>query len=237
VLAERSSGYTNKALVAFESGAQLFSGNAAANRRVFFPSLNSTYANWMVDFKTLLQRSLRWAASGVAATPTPTSTPTSTPTATPTATPIQIGLTSIAPLGDNGNANLLIAQQATLGQNATIQSLSFYITTAAGNLRLGIYDNTGPGGGPGALKAFTAEFTPITGWNTRPVTTPVLLTAGTYWLAYLPQSSTLAFQIDRSGAGSAVWYSYAYGPLPATFATSGLSGDTVQWSFYGTLNP
>src|SRR5580704_3027092 len=69
------------------------------------------------------------------------------------ATTITIGETTVLPTTDGGNANLLIAQPATLSTAATIQSLSFYVLTAAGNLRLGIYDSTGPSGGPGALKA------------------------------------------------------------------------------------
>lgn len=50
---------------------------------------------------------------------------------------------------DSGNGNLLLAQDAVLSQPGTLQSLSFYVT-AAGRLRLGLYDATGPGGGPGA---------------------------------------------------------------------------------------
>ncbi|MEK7138619.1 MAG: hypothetical protein AAB799_00365, partial [Patescibacteria group bacterium] len=57
---------------------------------------------------------------------------------------ITIGETTILPADDSGNGNLLLAQSTTLSQTATIQSLSFYVTTAAGNLRLGIYDATGP---------------------------------------------------------------------------------------------
>src|SRR5262245_4182883 len=92
-------------------------------------------------------------------------------------TTITIGQTSILPSGDTNNGNYLLAQQATLGQTATIQSLSFYVTTAGGNLRLGIYDATGPGGGPGVKKAETNSFTPGTGWNTQNVVTPVSLAA------------------------------------------------------------
>ena len=45
---------------------------------------------------------------------------------------------------DSQNGNLLSAQVAKLSQAATIQSLSFYVTAASGNLILGIYDATGP---------------------------------------------------------------------------------------------
>jgi len=143
-----------------------------------------------------------------------------------------IGETNILSGDDSGNGNLLVAQQATLGQSATILSLSFYVTTASGNLRLGIYDATGPGGGPGQLKAQTASFTPISGWNTQNVVSPVSLAAGTYWLAYLPSSNSLGFRVVLTG--STKYYSYSFQALPATFSTSPTSG-TYHWSFYATL--
>src|SRR5262249_22764204 len=95
---------------------------------------------------------------------------------------VTMGETNIVPTDDSGNANLLVAQSATLAAQATIQSLSFYVTAAGGNLRLGIYDSTGPSGGPGAKKAETNQIVPAVGWNTANVTAPVDLPAGTYWL-------------------------------------------------------
>jgi hypothetical protein len=171
-------------------------------------------------------------------TPTPVPTPTPTPNPTPTPTPnptITIGETNILPSDDNGNGNLLLAQNATLIQTATIRSLSFYVTVAGGNLHLGIYDATGPGGGPGAKKAETASFTPVVGWNTANVITPVSLTAGTYWLAYLPSSNTLAFKKDTTAGVSGKYYTYTYGVMPATFSTAPAS-TASHWSLYATLN-
>ncbi len=146
---------------------------------------------------------------------------------------ITIGETQILSLSDNGNANLLVAQQATLSQPATIQSLSFYVTSAAGNLRLGIYDATGPNGGPGAKKAETAEITAVVGWNTATVITPVLLPAGIYYLAYLPNNNDLYFVKTTSGPTS-YFYPYTYGTMPATFSTSPFA-TLSHWSLYATL--
>src|SRR5947209_4383741 len=146
---------------------------------------------------------------------------------------ITIGETNILPTNDSGNGNLLIAQRASLSQTATIQSLSFYVPVAAGTLRLGIYDSTGPSGGPGAKKAETNEMTPVVGWNTGNVISQVSLSAGNYWLAYLPSSNGLYFR--NTGTGSAAWYSYTYGPMPARFSTLPNTG-TVHWSLYATLN-
>jgi hypothetical protein len=146
---------------------------------------------------------------------------------------ITIGDPVIEGADDSGNANLLLAQQATLGQTATLESLSFYVTQAAGKLRLSLYDATGPGGGPGALKAQTAELTPVVGWNTAPVTAQISLPAGAYWLAYLPSDDNLHFRVERS-TGSTVYYSFAYGPMPSTFSTSP-TRIVGNWSFYATL--
>ncbi len=146
---------------------------------------------------------------------------------------ITMGETKTLTSVDTGNGSLLVAQQATLSQSATVQSISFYVVKASGNLELGIYDATGPAGGPGALKATTISLTPVTGWNTANVTTPVTLPAGNYWLAYLPSSNSLQFAADYT-TGTYVYVANTYGPLPATYSTS-TRGGTTHWSFYATL--
>jgi hypothetical protein len=168
----------------------------------------------------------------VPSTATATNTPVPpTPTATPTGSGvIRVGETNILSTEDSGNADLLIAQQTVLPQNATIQSLSFYVSGAGGELRLGLYADAG--GAPGALQAQTASFTPVVGWNTQNVLTPVSLPAGTYWLAFLPQSNSLRFR--AAGSGSARGYSYTFGAMPTTFSSSAGSG-VVHWSLYASL--
>ena len=68
---------------------------------------------------------------------------------TPNTTPITIGETTVFSGDDSGNGNLLLVQDVVLAQPGTLRSLSFYATQASGSLRLGVYDSTGPGGGPG----------------------------------------------------------------------------------------
>jgi hypothetical protein len=153
--------------------------------------------------------------------------------ATPNNPPVTLGESAVLSADDSGNANLLIVQSATLSQPATLQSLSFYANTANGNLRLGIYDATGPGGGPGALKAQTNSFPPVFGWNTINVVTPVSLPAGNYWLAYLPDSNGLHFAADFN-TGSYKYAPFVFGPMPATFPAVAGQG-TTHWSMYGTL--
>jgi hypothetical protein len=162
-------------------------------------------------------------------TPTQTRTLTITPTATQAGL-ITAGETTLLSADDYGNGNLLVAQQVTLAQTATLQSLSFYVATATGRLRLAVY--TDVAGQPQTLIAQTAEFTLVAGWNTQNVVAPVQLAAGTYWLAYLPESSNLHFRVANTGA--ARFYDYTYGALPATFSSSPEIG-TYHWSFYMTL--
>lgn len=147
---------------------------------------------------------------------------------------IIIGQPAIGLTDDSGNGNLLCANRAMLAQPATVQSLSFYITAPAGKLRLGIYDATGPSGGPGTKIAETSELTPAVGWNTANVIRPVLLAAGNYWLSYLPSSNGLSFV--KAGGGSGKFSDFPYGVMPSTFPSNpSLTGS--QFSIYATLTP
>jgi Immunoglobulin domain len=148
---------------------------------------------------------------------------------------ITIGDKNIESAGDSGNGNLVPAQAVALSQAATLQSLSFYVTGASGNLILGIYDATGPGGHPGKLLAATGSFATVNGWNTANVVTPVSLAAGNYWLAYLPSSSSLSFP-KQNDSGSCVYQAQTFSNgMPATFATSVSDCSPTTWSFYATL--
>ena len=149
-------------------------------------------------------------------------------------TEIKIGETFIMYYDDSGNGEVLIAQHTTLSQEATLQSLSFYVTQAAGNLRLGFYNDNN--GNPGSLVAATDEFTPVAGWNTQNVQSPVLLLPGEYWLAFLPESNDLHAPYGWPGPGQETgrYYGYPYGELPATFSSLAGSGE-FQFSFYATF--
>lgn len=150
---------------------------------------------------------------------------------TAAAASIVMGDNTILTTTSSGIANTLIAQQATLSQPATLQSLSFYVGTPRGNLRLGVYDATGPGGGPGNKIAETVSLTPVAGWNSAAVT-PVALQAGTYWLAYLDNNNSLALRFALTGTSR--YYTFSFGTLPATFSATP-SVSNAHASFYGTL--
>jgi hypothetical protein len=149
-------------------------------------------------------------------------------------TTVMIGETNILDNDDSGNSNMVVAQSAALAQPATIKSLTFHVTTVAGNLRLGIYDATGPNDGPGQLKAETNEINPVAGWNTANVQTPVALPAGGYWLAYAPSDAGLGYKRAGDGTGDYAIMQQPYGPLPATFTDMPDTGND-HWSFYATL--
>src|SRR5262249_12313609 len=120
---------------------------------------------------------------------------------------------------------------------ATLQSLRFNVTTAAGQLRMGVYDATGPGGNPGAKKAETAAVTPVVGWNTANVTQQVALQPGKYWIAFLPSSNSL--RTRHAGDGTfARLTGVTFGTLPTTFSTSDGGAPITgadHWSFYAIL--
>jgi hypothetical protein len=144
-----------------------------------------------------------------------------------------IGVTTLLPNNDNGNAGLLLAQKATLNQAATLQTISFYLRSPNGTLQLGVYDAAGANGNPGNKVAETAAVTPIGGWNTIPVLTQVNLAAGNYWLAY-EVSSNSAQYLTSYNQGPIVLTKQAFGALPVTFPASP-TGSAGNWSFYATL--
>ncbi|MGH7969594.1 MAG: hypothetical protein ACREIC_12790, partial [Limisphaerales bacterium] len=147
---------------------------------------------------------------------------------------VKNGMTALLSTADSRNGNVLSAQMIQLKTAETIQSLSFYIAAVGGNLILGVYDATGPKGGPGALKASTASFTPIKGLNTAKVAKPISLAVGNYWLAFLPSSNALGFVTTR-GLDYCRYYSYAFGALPSKFSASPVNCSPTVWSFYATL--
>jgi hypothetical protein len=162
-----------------------------------------------------------------------TASASTTVTVTTATTILTIGDARVLTNDDSGNGNLLVAQSTPLGQTATLQSLSFYVSSASGKLRLGLYDASGPNGGPGAKLAETSEITPVVGWNTAPVT-QVSLPAGTYWLAYLASDNNLHFVKTADASSSSRLYSYTYGTMPSAFSATPNSSAS-HWSFYATL--
>ena len=146
-------------------------------------------------------------------------------------TTINLGPTSPGLTIDDGNGGLLCATKYLLAQQATLQSLSFYVETPSGQLNLGVFsDNNGT---PGMLVAETGPFVTGVGWNTKTTTIHPLLQPGSYWLAYLAQNNALAFRKTSTGGTSRV-RAVTFGSLPAYFP-SPLGISASIWSQNATL--
>jgi hypothetical protein len=128
---------------------------------------------------------------------------------------------------------MIIAQIADLKQDGVVTSLSFYVSNAAGLLRLGIYDATGTGGGPGNLVAETEEIVPEVGWNNTYTVSEVNLTSGTYWLAYIVSDNDLHFR-SSGPVAQMVYDQFGYDALPSVFPLTPSTG-LDQWSFYANM--
>ncbi len=147
-------------------------------------------------------------------------------------TTLNIGQTGVMSGQDGGSSTYLNAQIATLSQTATMQSISIYIKAAAGQMYMGVYNNNS--GKPGSLVATTAQFTPVVGWNTINVTTPVSLAAGTYWLSYQPNNDGLGQAFSTTSGTTYYAQPRTYGALPGSFPASTLAANTES-SVYATL--
>jgi hypothetical protein len=152
---------------------------------------------------------------------------------------ITVGETAVLSNPGGPSANVLYSYGPyTLSQMATIQSLTWYMGMATvANIRLGIYDATGPSSGPGALQAQTASFLVTTAataaWQTANVITPVILSSASYWVAIVSDSAFNGFYIVSGATGK--FASFTYGAMPSTFPASP-STDAAHYSFYASLD-
>lgn len=119
---------------------------------------------------------------------------------------------------DSGNknktvpANVLTASRHTLTESGVVYSIEVFVddSTPAGNIRLGIYDNSGN------LKVDAGARTVIDGWNTI-TGLSVPLSPADYLLAILMSAgNNLDYQQNSEYTQ---WRTYTYGPLPDPFGT------------------
>lgn len=102
-----------------------------------------------------------------------------------------------------------------LSEEGIIQSISLYLYTAAGNIRLAIY--TDDAGAPGSLLCVTASTAASTGWNNLNTLTNPTLAAGTYWLVYQTDHADSHIGTEMGAANQLCWKSYAYAEYPETW--------------------
>ena len=147
-----------------------------------------------------------------------------------------MGDLSIEAGGLSSFQNLIFCQQVSLISPATLQSISIYIDTDYGaNMRMGVYNDSA--GSPNLIQAQTVEFNPdpATGWYTKAVITPVLLSPATYWLALKYPSDSFVFR-RQTVSGTTKRYALAYnnGTFPSP-AAGPWTSETMTVSWYASL--
>lgn len=175
------------------------------------------------------------------ATSTAVATSTNTPTPTPTATtgagtPILFGRTATTGVNDSSDDGYLNGSPATLASPATLSTLSVYVGASApgAHLRIGLYASDA-GGIPTTLLAQTAEGAAVAGWTTLPVTSPIALGAGTYWIIALTDNKAVVYRYSTGLPATSYygWAQQAYGAFPATIG-GWHRASTFGFSMYGT---
>ena len=136
-----------------------------------------------------------------------------------------LGYTSIG--GTNLGTLDIVSEKVTFSEDASIKSITFYITGATGSETLvGIYSDSG--GSPSTLLATSEVFysTKTTGWQTIPLTTPYSVTNGTtVWLAVVGSSGTPQYRTQAGGSSVRARQVYTWdGALPTTQSSPSLSG-------------
>lgn len=155
-----------------------------------------------------------------------------------TRAPITLGETSVLGGTDPNNGDVVVTNLVILDQAATLQSLSIHVKSVgnpAGFLTMAVFGSTRSGTEPGDLVAITTSVPAAVGWNSAPVTAPVLLPPGTYWLGVNFSLDTIVPSFT-SASGTNDWVDWPYGPMPATYP-SGPSSATGHYSLYATLQP
>jgi len=122
--------------------------------------------------------------------------------------------------------------KVTLGAPAVVSNVNFYSHAAAGQLRLGIYDN----GSPKNLlwQSGSLANTAAGAWLSAPVGSgaPATLTldAGTYWMAWQTDATADVPGYTAGSAGDGFVVSRPFGPFPAALGAAELTAE--RWSLY-----
>lgn len=76
-----------------------------------------------------------------------------------------------------------------------------------GNIQVAIYSDNA--GSPGTVLAYVMGVSVVSGWNTIPLNTTVNLSAASYWLAFVVDTTALLCRNESGGVDR--WVSFAYG--------------------------
>ncbi|MCX6899401.1 MAG: M6 family metalloprotease domain-containing protein, partial [Verrucomicrobia bacterium] len=122
--------------------------------------------------------------------------------------------------------------KVTLDTAAGVSNVVFYSHAAAGNVRLGIYDNASPK----HLLWQSGSVTNIAAnaWITVPITdgapSSLSLAPGTYWIAWQVDSTADVPSYTAGSSGDGFYFAQSYGDYPATL--SGEQSSSEKWSAY-----
>jgi Fibronectin type III domain len=146
--------------------------------------------------------------------------------------PIIIGNTQVFPTDGGGHGGYQFSLPVNLSQKATLHSLGLYCYVPDGTVYLGLYNDNG--GAPGTLLASTPASPLVAGWNTVLVSTPTVLAPGTYWLSFIPSSSTMEAGATVLAPGSEYhrYQTTLRNPYPGP-----ISRTKEQYSIFAILSP
>jgi hypothetical protein len=178
------------------------------------------------------------------ATNTATNTATSTTTATNTA---QVPPAACFGASNAGSgAGYITGASAklskfTLASTSAVTAVDFYMsfegTYSTSSCHVVIYSDSS---GPGTLLGESLTYAASLGskWNSTPLTVPVILPAGDYWLGASVNVSGASVSYSWWGSpGSGLTYPGSFAPsAPATFP-GGASVDPTQWAFLAECGP
>jgi hypothetical protein len=130
----------------------------------------------------------------------------------------------------------------TCGADGTATHVSAYVSCDAGflsNYSFAIYDDDGAGAGPGTLLGHTVTGTLAAGsgagWRTLAMEAPVALTAGTLWIAILPQYANLNIWCTSTGATNDWMYMTGPDTWAAPWSVHNLEVNKRIYSMYVTM--
>lgn len=131
-----------------------------------------------------------------------------------------------------GQRGMIKGTKVTLGAPAVVRNACFYSHAAAGNLRLGIYDNSSPKkllwqSGVTSNSAAGAWLRVAIGAG-EPAA--LNLSAGDYWLAWQTDSALDVPSYSAGGAGDGFAIGQAFGNFPTTLKA--VQPTTERWSMY-----
>lgn len=143
---------------------------------------------------------------------------------------------STTPNGKNDSDDIVPnGSLVTLTQPGTLVNLSVYLGAAAPGSHVAAALYTQSDGAPGSLLAATGAVPANSGWNTLPVSSPVSLAAGQYWLLAATDNTGSVFRYMFAASGASGWAldSFQFPNFTAVSSWHGYPGYTFD--MFGTV--